>query len=250
MKQDMYWSFPHMYVLSFLEAAVFHCARSGHRYHARSVGATAAIRELLQSLASPDTEVGVARVVTNLTTISGGPLTLDNITIEPVSGREAYSVIATLIPGCATMLQREDSWPHTGTASVLLCRRHTTGSPYDMVKELSSEVSRFLLTVRLLVASTIASDIEVLGSTSRIGIMSPYTQQYHFDAYSDIGLVSRAVLGVDDKRPVQRLRGLLDDALTPAPVPRRRLVSQQTADRGLARRRGGSPRTWPAPPRG
>ena len=212
-KQGRYWSIPHMYVYSFLEAAVFHCARGGHRYHARSVGATAAIRELLQSLASPDTELGVARVVTNLTTISGEPLTLDNMTIEPVSGREAYSTIARLIPGCATMLRREDSWPPTGTVSVVSCRRHTTGPPYDEVKELSAGVGRFLLTVRLLIASTVASDIEVLGSTSRIGIMSPYTQQYQFDIYAHVGLASHVVLGMDDSLPVQRLRGLLGDAL-------------------------------------
>jgi hypothetical protein len=168
--------FPVTYALGLLEMAVAACSRDGD-FRPTSDGVERAITRLVEALDQPDYEIVCCRVVSHLTTTTGAPVTIGDITITPESDRGVRtfeSMIGQEVAGGVVAFNRDPpfAWDPPHSMLTVRARTHEPG-PFDVVFRLSEKLERFLLHVRLLAGASIRSFYEVRGPGQFIGRISP-----------------------------------------------------------------------------
>lgn len=157
--------FSQLWLFSLLRASIKRCSDQNQALSTASAGVDEVIEEYLICLGESEAEVLACRIVPHLSTESGAPTTIGDVTIYPdVDGREE---IPKMIPGGASAFNGEPPFVYDHPHSLLLIR----GSGPDAISaqsNLSRQLDRFLLLVRLLYASTAWTGYEVLGNASLV----------------------------------------------------------------------------------
>lgn len=215
--------FPSFYTYSFLEEVV----RKNAPRHKYEIGTDAAgvnprvlsecVDELLAALSSPEFEWAACRVVSHLTTTTGQPVRIGDVLVQRATGEshehssKLLRTITDVIPGSGAAASRDDLNYET-PGSVVEVRTSVTGLTTPATEQLTKTIDEFVNGVRLLTGATLASDIQVQGSTSRIGRTPPYM----FDLRSPgfLNTLTRRIARLDDacSQPISRFLDLLHKA--------------------------------------
>lgn len=198
--------FPSTYLFSLIEAAVYRCTVGSGEFDADGSSATDSIDEMLSVLSAPTSEVVVARIVTHMTTTTGGRLELGDAVIEPGGGWDGLRLIGSLIPGTGGAVMTDPPFVHCPPECVVHVRSTTSGSPYDEAEALSARLERFLLAVRMLTGATTQSGFEIRGSATRVSNMRPLMVPFLMGGLAETMIRRTAHL---DARHEERIRGLL-----------------------------------------
>lgn len=200
------------YVFSFVDAAIFLCTEDGGGYSVASPAVSEAIRMLVASLVDPTPEVAVCRAVTHLSTASEETIQLGGITITPAVGWDALREIGRQVPGAGSALTRDPPFVYDPPGSVLTIRGSMTSDPYRSVEELSSQLERFLIAIRLVTGASVQSALEVRGATTRVSRLAPYKVDFRFSGSLGTLIRRTARLTVEDEGSITRVVDLLGTA--------------------------------------
>jgi hypothetical protein len=199
------------YMFSLLEACVALCARN-QSDDPDGPEVDASIDELLAVLGADSYEAVCCRLVSHLTTTSGGLVQLGNVTVVPET--EEYGVllrrVAEEIPLAFSAFNREEPRPYDPPHSLLITREKSQRDPYGASEDLSGVLERFLLLVRLLTAGTVQSYYEVSGTTSVVSRMGPIVGTFRKGLLDS--LVRRTVRLAGDEADAFEALGKLIDA--------------------------------------
>ncbi|MCY4649762.1 MAG: HEPN domain-containing protein [bacterium] len=175
-----YQHLPHFYTYSLLEEVVRRNAAL-YQYGTSPNGVdegvvSECVEELLAALSSPEFEWAACRVVSHLTTTTGGPVKIGDILVQPAPRQwEVLRIIADVIPGSGGAASSDDLHYQEPGSVVQVCTKVKTWSDTSSTTDkLTGRIREFLNGVRLLTGATLASEIQVQGSTSRIGRIPPY----------------------------------------------------------------------------
>lgn len=204
--------FANSYVFAFIDAAIYLCTVDGGGYSATSRAVSEAIDMLLTSLVDPTPEVAVCRAVTHLTTASEETIALGGITVTPAVGWDALREIGRQVPGAGSALTRDPPFVYDPPGSVLTIRGSMTSDPYRSVEELSSQLERFLIAIRLVTGASVQSAFEVRGATTRVSRIAPYKVDFHFSGSLGALIRRTARLAVKDEGSLTRVVELLGTA--------------------------------------
>ncbi len=182
----VFLEFAGTYVFSFLEAAIAACGRLSvetgqDHFDAGSEAVTESIEELIQVLDSPTYEAVCCRVVSHLTTEGQTEIKVGDITVvpEPEHSRGLIKRLTHEIAGGWNAFNREFPPPFERPHALLIIRERTDNPyPYEVVKQLSSKLDRFLLLARLFSAGTVHSHLEVRGTTTMVNRMDPHMVKF------------------------------------------------------------------------
>ena len=204
------WDFPSTYLFSLIEASVYRCSVAESSYEPTAAGVTDSIEEMLAELASDATGVAAARIVTHLTTATGGRLEIGDMVIEPGGGWDGLRKIGTLIPGTGAAVSREPPFIHGPPESVVFTTDSTDRDPWAKVEQLSGKIERFLLAVRLMTAATMRSGIEIRGGTVRVSRIGAHMVQFQVGGLADTLIRRTARLNESDAGPIAGLLKLVE----------------------------------------
>jgi hypothetical protein len=201
--------FPSNYVFPLIDAAIYLCTVDGGGYASTSTAVTEAIATLVTALTDASPEVAVCRAVTHLTTTSGEPIVLGSIGVTPAVGLDALRHIGSEIPSAGSALTRDPPFVYDPPGSVLTIRGASGSDPYQTTEELSLQLERFLVAVRLVTSASVQSAIEIRGATVRINRMVPH--RFDFQISGSLGSLIRrtARLSVGDAGLIARVTELL-----------------------------------------
>ena len=166
------------YVFSFLEAVIAETALNGEILSPDAPSIDACLSSLISEIEADSWEVACCREVSNLTTASGEPLELSDVTVIPASAprgsddREAASIIERVIPHSQSCYELtslgEWDYPHS-----IVVARDASPKHFDLARVLSGRIDRFMLAARLLHAGSCESLSEVQGETSLVRRSAP-----------------------------------------------------------------------------
>ncbi len=179
-----YQHFPHFYTYSFLEEVVRRNAAL-YQYGTSPNGVdegvvSECVEELLAALSSPQFDWAACRVVSHLTTTTGGPVKIGDILVHPTPAehhgyQEVLRIIADVIPGSGGAASSDDLYYQKPGSVVQVCTKVKAWSyTSPATDKLTGRIQEFVNGVRLLTGATVASDIQIQGSTSRIGRIAPH----------------------------------------------------------------------------
>ena len=212
-----YRYFPHFYTFSFLEEVVRRNA-SLYKYGTAPDAVnpevvSECVEELLTALSSPEFELAVCRVVSHLTTTTGHPVRIGDILVQPAPTEshmhwEALRTIADVIPGSGAAASHDDL-NYEKPGSVVQVNTRVTGYTSPAIEKLTKKIDEFVSGVRLLTGATLASDIQVQGSTSRFGQIVPY--MFDFRSPGFMNTLTRRIARLDESHsePISRFLDLL-----------------------------------------
>ena len=213
------------YVYSFLEACVARLASSRDPWDVEGDAVKRSVEELITCVASDEWEVACCRVVSHVTTVDGKAHRLGDIEVVPVvaepseQSRQVLETVRSAIPGAGFLFREVFDAPWGPPESVLIARS-STPNPLDGSSKLSTTLSDFLLTARLLTAATAQSAYEVRGETSLVGQHRPTMVRFAGEVgpHSATRMVRRdLVLSGGDHAPIDALRDLMTRAYTEKP---------------------------------
>ncbi|MGZ6527665.1 MAG: hypothetical protein ACXVES_10790, partial [Actinomycetota bacterium] len=205
--------FASTYMFRLLEAAIARCSDT-RDFSPSCVGIGRSVDEMVSVLAASHYEVICCRVVSHLTTATGGPIVFGNFEIVP-EGQEfghLFTEIAQRLPGALSAFNNSDPRPYDPPHSLIVARASTDSpDPYATVRELSGQIERLLLIARLVSAGTITSCYEVQGISTLVSRMTPIGVTFRKGVLDS--LVRRTTrLAEGDEISYTRLGELLDAA--------------------------------------
>ena len=224
-----HWYFPHYYTSSFLEEVVRRNAAL-NQYGTSPDGVNGevvseCVDELLAALSSPQFELAACRVVSHLTTTTGRPVKIGDILVQPApteSARqwEVLRIIADVIPGSGGAAS-SDNLHYQKPGSVVQVSTKVQGYTTPATEKLTQRIQEFVTAVRLLTGATVASDIQIQGSTSRIGRIPPH--MFDFRSPGSMNTLTHRVAQLDQSHaePISRFLDLLHKA---APSQQSKLI--------------------------
>ena len=224
-----YRRFPHFYTYSFLEEVV---RRNAALYqHGTSPDGvdegvvSECVDELLAALSSPQFELAACRVVSHLTTTTGDPIKIGDILVQPAPTEshrqwEVLRIIADVIPGSGAAASSDDLH-YQKPGSVVQVRAKVQGYTSPATEQLTQRIRVFVNAVRLLTGATVASDIQIQGSTSRIGQIAPYMFDLRSPGFMNTLTHWIARLDQSHAEPISRFVDLLHKA---APIQQNTLI--------------------------
>lgn len=169
---------PGTYVFSFLEAVVAEAALKGEELSPFAPCVESCIKALESEIEADTWEVACCREVTHLSTTTGQPLEFSDVTVYPLSApahehsREANQVIAQVIPHSQSAHGRTSPGTWNPPQSIVVAKG-VDAKPFDLAKDLTGRIDKFLLAARLLHAATSDSVYEVQGGTSLVRAFTP-----------------------------------------------------------------------------
>lgn len=180
-----YSDFASGYIFGLLEACVRRCAGQDGvgpgRFSAESPEVTLSINEMLAALDRDGHDVAVTAAISHATTASGKPMRVGKIHIIPDDQTEPSRdflprTIRTWIPGAGQAYSRElPGIAITGRPlCVLSLSDHTADSPFQRAAELSDDLRRFLLALRLTSGTTARIHFEVHGPPHLVAGWHPH----------------------------------------------------------------------------
>lgn len=186
-----------LYTTRLLESAIYLCTIHGQDYSNESQGIREAVEAFLSALDAKTVEVAACRVVAHLTTRTGRELDLDEAIVIPCDDwSSVFMTIKEIIPGAGAALPRELPFTHPPPMSVVCVKDRCAEVPYEFVEQLSHKLDSFLRAVRLMTGATAASGIEIRGSTTWHGLISPYKLEMQLDLF--IAIINRRVAVLDE----------------------------------------------------
>jgi len=163
-------NFASHWIYALVEACIARCAIRSEPFEAASPAIDETIAELVSCLARTKSELVCCRVVENLTTSDRSPVSIWGLEIQPeVDGRRR---IPELIPGGASAFNRDPPFAFDPPES-LIVHQGSGHDPYAVSSNLSARISRFLLLVRLLYATTAWTAYEVTGPSTHLHPIGP-----------------------------------------------------------------------------
>ena len=166
------------YMFSFLEAVVAEAAIRGEDLSPLAPCVDSCIQALASEIEADIWEVACCREVTHLTTVTGQPVELSDVTVYPLSepahehSREASRVVAQIIPHSQSTYGRTSPGTWNPPQAIVVAR-DAGARPFDLAKALTRRIDSFLLAARLLHAATSESVYEVQGGTSLVRQFDP-----------------------------------------------------------------------------
>ncbi len=201
------------YMFSLLEACVARCARS-ENFDATAPEVDACVNEMLAVLGAKTYGVVCCRVVSHLTTATGAPMQIGDVTVVPETDVHGVLLrrITEEIPGAASALNRDEPRPYDPPHCLLITRETSdTADPYELSERLSEKLERFLLVVRLLTAGTVQSYYQISGPTTLVSRMQPIMDTFNKGMLGS--LVRRTVRLTGDEADAFEALGSLIDAV-------------------------------------
>ena len=177
------------YIFSFLEAFVAEVTLHGEDLVHDAPSFSTCLDSLITAIDADTSEVACCREVSNLTTATGEPLKLDDVTVIPLTApphghrREAAHVIAQVISHAQSSYGRTSPGGWDPPHSIVVARVHSA-EPFEAAKALSAQIERFLFIARLLHASTCDSFYEVQGETALVRRFTPTLMRFRGSAGS------------------------------------------------------------------
>ena len=217
-----YGNYPHFYTYSLLEevvrrnAALYQHGTSPAGVDEKVV--SECVDELLASLTSPEFELVACRIVSDLTTTTGHPIKIGDVLVHPTPTeahrhREVLRTIADVIPGSGAAVSQNDLHYRQPGSVVQVCTKvQGWGYTSPATEKLSERIQEFVNGVRLLTGATLASDIQIQGSTSRIGRVDPYMFDLRSPGFFDTLTHRVARLDLSHAEPISRFLVLLKRA--------------------------------------
>lgn len=220
-----YHYFPHFYTSSLLEEVVRrNAALYQHGTAPDGVDEdvlSECVDELLEALSSPEFELAACRVVSHLTTTTGDPIRIGDILVKPAPTEsyrqsEVLRTIAEVIPGSGAAASPDDlHFQRPGSVVQTSARvKGYTDSPTEV---LTQRIQEFVNGIRLLTGATVASDIQIQGSTSRIGRIAPYMFDLRSPGFFNTLTHRVARLDESHAEPISRFLDLLNNATASKP---------------------------------
>ena len=178
------------YVFGLLEAAIARCAANLIDFEADNDPVNQTIEDLLALLKMGTEQLHCCRAVSHLTTVTGEPVTIGEITVIPETGP------GNLLDRTRKMVPRafDKHPPHTFDPPQSLVVATTTTVPleaYGAGRQIADDVDRFLLLARLLLAGTHQSCWQVTGPTNTVSVGYPKHRTFGKGAMS--ALMQRVV---------------------------------------------------------
>lgn len=203
--------FASTYIFSFLEAVL---ARTKWPISPHDEGVERSVAELMEVLGSTQFGLAAARHVSHLSTANGEELVIGDVTVIPDrEGRwDLLQRMVDAVPMAPSAWHLEPPFAYDPPHSVIVTHDDAAGGdPYKGADRLSNRLERFLLSVRLLTASTTQTNFQVCGTSRAIGPMRPVTSANHSGAYGS--LVRRtAWLSLDDAPAIEAVSQMVRDA--------------------------------------
>ena len=224
-----HWYFPHSYTNSFLEEVV---RRNAALYLYRTAPdgvdenvVSECVEELLAALSSPEFELAACRIVSHLTTTTGDPIKIGDILVQPAPTEshrqsEVLRIIADVIPGSGAAASSDDLH-YQKPGSVVQVRTKVQGYTSPATEKLTLRIQEFVTAARLLTGATVASDIQIQGSTSRIGRIAPYMFDLRSPGFMNTLTHRVAQLDQSHAEAISRFLELLHKA---APIQQSKLI--------------------------
>lgn len=204
--------FASQYIFSFLEAAIARIVLRLDAYDADAPSVVSTIDELLAVLEADSQSLSYCRAVSHLTTEGEAILNLGGISIIPSSATTdgLFAHAAKFIPGAYSAFNNSDPRPYDPPFSLVVAQDSFRGKPYDLADRLRGRVSRFLLTVRLLHGGTFRSYWEVIGASTLVSRIPPYSHVLAAENHAGVQRTTR--LSSSDAGPTQGLAELVEQA--------------------------------------
>lgn len=164
--------FPGPYVYQFLELCIARLTKGRREYSSLDPIVDRAMRDIQNQIMQADSPVACCRVVSHMSTITKEPIRLGNVSVVPLVGApwehssEVRQVINSVIPDAESVYGNEPPSSFNPPESVVVIRG-AGNQPYEATNELSREIERILMVIRLLEGATCGSIYEVRGETSR-----------------------------------------------------------------------------------
>ena len=224
-----HWYFPHFYTSSFLEEVVRRNAAL-YQYGTSPDGVNGGVvsecvDELVAALSSPQFELAACRVVSHLTTTTGRSIRIGDILVQPAPTEparqwEVLQIIVDVIPGSGGAASSDDLH-YQKPGSVVQVSTKVQGYTTPATERLTQRIQEFVTAVRLLTGATVASDIQIQGSTSRIGRIAPYMFDLRSPGFMNTLTHRVAYLDQSQAEPISRFLELLHKA---APSQQSKLI--------------------------
>ena len=168
--------FASTYILRFLEACVARCGRADGVFDAESTAVSESIDELVSVLEAQEYTATSCRVVAHLTTGGGSPVQIGELQVVPEADEwhDLTRKIANEIPGAVRAVNRHWPTPYDPPHCMVVARLTTSNADvYETCRQLSGQIERLLLLIRLLTAGTVQSYYEVSGLSTVVSRMTP-----------------------------------------------------------------------------
>lgn len=198
------------YVFSFLEAATARCGGGPDTFEADTEAVQKSFDELVAVLEAAGDQLHCCRAVSHLTTETGEPVRIGEITVYPDTGLgSVFKRTRELIPRAGA---DEPPRIYDPPQSLVVATASSPSSdPYPARREISGLVDRFLLLARLLFAGTHQSCWQITGTPTVVSRMNPHQRTFGKQGMNH--RMQRAVRLRDEHAPLfAALSGLLDAA--------------------------------------
>jgi hypothetical protein len=176
-------AFAGQYVYSFLETAIAELTLDCEAFSTTAAAVDRAVSALKEALKTVERQVACCRVVTHLTTLTGGPVDVAGVTVQPIARdprSDVFSIIRDVIPGADSAFGRQYPLVYGPPESVVVVREQGK-RPFDASALASGKIEDFLLALRLLHAGTSDSLFEVRGETAPVREHGPTLERFRGD---------------------------------------------------------------------
>jgi hypothetical protein len=204
--------FASTYIFRFLEACVARCGRADGVFDAESTAVSESIDELVSVLEAQEYTATSCRVVAHLTTDDGSPVQIGELQVVPEADErhDLTRKIANEIPGAVSAFNRHWPTPYDPPHCMVVARLTTSNADvYETCRQLSGQIERLLLLIRLLTAGTVQSYSEVSGLSTLVSRMTPLYGTFRKGMLDSLVRRTTRLSGADE-RALSALGDLLD----------------------------------------